>query len=269
MMLSVSAQSSFTVMSYHMPINYKNSGVRENSSLTGVYSSWQIDLNNSVEFAVDYSDLKYMYGFQLDQYDYTFVYNNESIPEWRFRTGAHYIVSDDGLTDKGFVIFGGIEKYRFRSWDAMINIYYSNYADYTPKLNVIQLSPNFGLTFMVDRTQGLYLNSQVNYIMLSDTVQSDKKNFFSLRETLTYFNSNLSISAYALFGEQKFAVRQDGFLVYNVADLMKSGLGASITYSFTPSFFLKGGVEYDKFEEEAYGTKATSTKFLILAGFNF
>lgn len=267
--LSVSAQSSFTVMPYHVPIKYNDSGVRENSSLTGIYSAWQIDFNNTFEFAVDYSDLNYMYGFQLDQYDYTFVYNNESIPEWKFRAGAHYIVSDDGLTDKSFVIFGGIGKYRYRSWNAMINVYYSNYANYTPSLNVIQFSPNFGLNFMLDRTQGICLNSQINYIVLNDTVQSDKKNYFSLRETLTYFNSNLSISAYALFGEQKFAVRQDGFLVYNVADLMKNGLGASITYSFTQSFFLKAGVECDKFDEEAYGTSATSTKFLLLAGFNF
>jgi hypothetical protein len=32
---------------------------------------------------------------------------------------------------------------------------------------------------------------------------------------------------------------------------------------------LKAGVEYDKFDEEAYGTSASSTKFIILAGFNF
>ncbi|MDZ7767305.1 MAG: hypothetical protein U5K00_23295 [Melioribacteraceae bacterium] len=131
------------------------------------------------------------------------------------------------------------------------------------------MSPNFGLTFPFDRTQGIYFNSSANYIMLSEEILSDKKNYFSLRETLTYYNNNFSISAYALFGEQKFAVRQNGFLVYNVADLMKNGYGASITYSFTRNFFLKGGVEYDKFDEEAYGTSASSTKFVILAGFNF
>ena len=50
---------------------------------------------------------------------------------------------------------------------------------------------------------------------------------------------------------------------------MKSGFGGYLTYSFNPIFFLKGGIEYDQFDEEAYGTSASSTKFVILAGFNF
>jgi len=260
---------SVTIMPYHMPINYSNSGVRENSSLTGIYSSWQIDFNNSIELAVDYSNLNYIYNFQLDQYDFTFVYTNESIPEWKFRVGSHYIASDDGLTDKSFVIFGGIERYHFKSWDASINAYYSNYSDYEPSLNVIQLSPSFGLTIMINRTHGLYLESQADYILLSDTVQTNKKTYLSFRETLTYFNNDLSVSVYGLLGKQKFGIRQDGFLVYNVADLMKTGFGGSVTYFTSPRFFLKGGIEYDKFYEEAYGTSATSTKFLVSVGFNF
>ena len=267
--VSVFAQSSLTTMFYHLPINYKHSGVRENSSLTGIYSLWEADLNNSFEFSVDYSDLNYIFDFQLDQYDFTFVYNNQSLPEWKFRVGAHYISSDDVLTDQGYVLFAGIGKYRFRSWDAMLNVYYSNYSDYTPSFNSIQLSPEFGFTFMFDRVQGLYLNSYVNYIMLSEPIISEEDNFFSVKQTLTYFNNDLSVSVYAILGEQKFAVRQDGFLVYNVADLMKTGFGGYVTYSFTPAFFMKSGIEYDKFDEEAYGTSASSTKFVILAGFNF
>lgn len=258
-----------TIMPYHLPINYIDSGVRENSSLTGVYGAFESDLNNKFELALDYSDLNYISNFKIKQYDFTFAYTNKSIPEWKFRVGGHYIISDDVLTDKAYILFAGVGKYRFRRWDANVDVYYSNYGEYTPSFNAIQLSPGFGLTFPFDRTQGLYINSSADYIMLSEEILSDKKNYFSLRETLTYYNNKFSISAYALFGEQKFAVRQKGFLVYNVADLMKTGYGASITYSFTRNFFLKGGVEYDKFDEEAYGTSASSTKFIILAGFNF
>lgn len=267
--VSITAQSSVTIMPYHLPISYKNSGARENSSLTGVYGQLEADLNNTFELAIDYSDLNYVFDFNIKQYDFSFVYTNTSVPEWKFRTGAHYIISDDVLTDKGYVLFAGVNKYRFRSWDAGINVYYSNYSDYTPSISAVQLSPSFGLTFMFDRTKGLYINSEANYILLSDSVFSSEKKYFSLRETLTYFNENFSISAYAQFGKQKFAVRQNGFLVYNVADLMKSGFGASVTYSFTPKFFLKAGFEYDKFDEETYGTRATSTKYIFLAGFTF
>lgn len=266
---SIVGAQSVTIMPYYLPINYKDSGVRENSSLTGVYGVFQSNLNNKFELALDYSDLNYIDNFKIKQYDYTFAYTNESIPEWQFRAGGHYIISDDVLTDQSFVAFAGIGKYRFRSWDANVDVYYSNYDSYTPSFNAIQFSPSFGLTFMFDRTHGLYLNSTADYIMLSEPISFNKDNFFSVRETLTYFNNNLSISAYALFGEQMFSVRQNGFLVYNVSDLMKNGYGASITYSFNRNFFLKGGVEYDKFDEEAYGTSATSTKFIILAGFNF
>jgi len=265
---TLNAQS-VTIMPYHLPIIYKDSGVRENSSLTGIYGAFQSDLNNRFELAIDYSDLNYISNFKIKQYDFTFAYTNESIPEWKFRAGGHYIISDDALTDQAFVLFAGVSKYRFRSWDVNIDAYYSNYNNYIPSFNAIQLSPGFGLTFPFDRTQGIYINSTANYILLNKRIISDKRNYFSLRETLTYYKNRFSISAYVLFGEQKFAVRQNGFLVYNVADLMKNGYGASITYSFTRNFFLKGGVEFDKFDEEAYGTSATSTKFIILAGFNF
>ncbi|HET56480.1 MAG TPA: hypothetical protein ENN33_14875 [Ignavibacteria bacterium] len=265
---ALNAQS-VTIMPYHLPINYKDSGVRENSSLTGIYGAFQSDLNNKFELALDYSDLNYISNFKIKQYDFTFAYTNESIPGWRFRAGGHYIISDDDLTDQAYVLFAGVSKYRFRSWDVNIDTYYSNYNNYTPSFNAVQLSPGFGLTFPFDRTQGIYINSSANYIMLNKRIISDKRNYFSLQETLTYYKNRFSISAYVLFGEQKFAVRQKGFLVFNVADLMKNGYGASITYSFSRNFFLKGGVEFDKFDEEAYGTSATSTKFIILAGFNY
>ncbi|KUG25999.1 hypothetical protein ASZ90_004165 [hydrocarbon metagenome] len=266
---SVVGAQSVTIMPYHLPINYKDSGVRENSSLTGVYGAFQSDLNNKFELAFDYSYFNYISNFKIKQFDFTFAYTNESSPEEKFRLGGHYIVSDDVLTDQSYVLFAGVSKYRFRSWDANLDVYYSNYGDYSSKFNAIQLSPTFGLTFPFDRTQGVYFNTQVYFIRLSEKIILDKKNYFSVKETITYYNNNFSVSAYALFGEQRFAVRQNGFLVYNSADLMKTGFGGSLTYSFTQNIFLKGGVEYDKFDEEAYGTSATSTKFIILAGFNF
>ncbi|RJP59448.1 MAG: hypothetical protein C4543_06615 [Ignavibacteriales bacterium] len=266
---SIVGAQSVTIMPYHLPIIYKDSGVRENSSLTGVYGAFQSDLNNKFELAFDYSDLNYISNFKIKQYDFTFAYTNESIPEWKFRAGGHYIISDDALTDQAYILFAGVGKYRFRSWDTSIDVYYSNYSDYLPSFGAIQFSPGFGLTFPFDKTQGIYIYSSADYIMLNKSILSTKRNYFSLQETLTYYNNRFSISAYALFGEQKFAVRQKGFLVYNVSDLMKNGYGISVTYSFTQNFFLKGGIEYDKFDEEAYGTSATSTKLIILAGFNF
>lgn len=270
LILEINAQS-VTVMPYYLPINYKDSGVRKNSFLTGIYGAFEIDLNSSLEMAFDYSNFDYVFDafpFKIKQYDLTVAYTNKSIPEWLFRLGGHYIISDDVLTDQAYVLFAGVSKYRFQSWDASLDVYYSNYGDYSSKFNAIQLSPTFGLTFPFDRTQGVYFNTQVYFIRLSEKIILDKKNYFSVKETITYYNNNVSVSAYALFGEQRFAVRQNGFLVYNVADLMKTGFGGSVTYSFTPNFFLKGGVEYDKFDEEAYGTSASSTKFIILAGFN-
>jgi len=267
LIIGVKAQS-VTIMTYYLPINYKDSGVRNNSSLTGIYGAFEPDLNNRFELALDYSDLNYIFNFKIKQYDFTFAYTNESIPEWKFRLGGHYIISDDALTDQSYVLFGGVGKYKFRKWDAVFNVYFSNYTEYDPSFMAIQLSPNFGLNFSFDRTQGVYFNTQVDFIMLSEKIISDKQNYFSIKETITYYNSKISVSAYALLGEQKFAVRQYGFLVYNSADLIKAGLGGSVTYSFSRNFFLKGGVEYDKFDEEAYGTSASSTKFIILAGFN-
>lgn len=270
LILEINAQS-VTVMPYYLPINYKDSGVRKNSFLTGIYGAFEIDLNSSLEMAFDYSNFDYVFDafpFKIKQYDLTVAYTNKSIPEWLFRLGGHYIISDDVLTDQAYVLFAGVSKYRFQSWDASLDVYYTNYNNYSPSFNAIQLSPGFGLTLPFSRTQGIYIYSSADYIMLNKSILSNKRNYFSLRETLTYYNNRFSISAYALFGEQKFAVRQNGFLVYNVADLMKTGFGGSVTYSFTPNFFLKGGVEYDKFDEEAYGTSASSTKFIILAGFN-
>ncbi|MDZ7767304.1 MAG: hypothetical protein U5K00_23290 [Melioribacteraceae bacterium] len=90
--ISLQAQSSVTTMFYHLPISYKDSGVRENSSLTGVYAAWEADLNNTFEFAADYSDLNYIFDFQtLINMILHLLTQTNSIPDWKFRAGGHYI----------------------------------------------------------------------------------------------------------------------------------------------------------------------------------
>ncbi|MCF8260069.1 MAG: hypothetical protein K9J12_04790 [Melioribacteraceae bacterium] len=245
----VFSQSEILVMPYYMPIQYHDSDYRKGSYLLGIYSSLELDLDNSLEIELDYTKLSFINNVSLKQKDVTIAFNNLSIPDWKFRAGLHYIISDDSFTDKGFTVFGGVGTYRFNSWDAFVSVYYSDYKNYQPGINVFQVSPKFGYTFKLSRNKGIYASVTGHLINLSEELNLGGKKYNSGEINATYFEDMISLNVFFWFGEQVFAAKKDGFLLYNVNEVYKGGYGLSAQYELTSSSFIKLTYEIDNYDE--------------------
>ncbi len=273
----------FDAMVYGGSINYSNSEVKDYGYYLGLYGYIGIDNLHSLEGSINYTYIDYLNGSDLNQFDYTALYTNYSIPEVKIKAGIHYIDSDDKATDNGIVLFGGGEIYEPYKKNAGIDFAYSYYRDYnvaktstysfmrrrftsttnSTGLSVFQISPKFGFYIGDYYNYGsFYLETRGYYIRLSDDVAFGK-NFFSVEQNVSYFYKNFVLSLSGWIGEQTFAVKKDGFVVYNLSEKYKSGFSASIKYIMDERSSVTAGVSQDRFKEigSAKTTRATTLFF--------
>jgi len=129
----------------------------------------------------------------------------------------------------------GIEPVRY---DAMIyggSIHYSDSS-------VFQISPKFGFYVGDYYSYGsFYLETRGYYIRLSDDVGFGK-NFLSAEQKISYSYKNFVLSLSGWLGEQSFAVKNNGFVVYNLSEKYKSfkEIGSTKTTKATSLFFIYG-----------------------------
>ncbi|WP_456464653.1 hypothetical protein [Persephonella sp.] len=271
----------YDAMLYGGYIDYSSSDLKDYGYYTGLYGYMGIGNQHSFEGNIGYIYIKYLDGSDLNQFDYTGLYTNYSIPNTKIKVGVHYIDSDDKATDNGIVLFGGGEIYELYKKNAGIDFAYSYYGDYninktytymrsrltstttSTGLSVFQLSPKFGFYLGDYYNYGsFYLETRGYYIRLSDDVAFGK-NFFSVEQNVSYFYKNFVLSLSGWIGEQTFAVKKDGFVVYNLSEKYKSGFSASIKYILSKKSSITAGLSQDRFKEvgSAKTTRATYLYF--------
>ena len=138
---------SIAVITYGGYIDYGSRAVKRNDRFAGAYAYLGLGMKHSVEAEVDYTRITYRSGFDLEQWDYTLIYSNYSIPNWRIRLGGHYTRDDADFTDDSYTTISGLHYYVINKLDAGLDFYYSRYSDYDPDLSVYQFSPHIGGNF--------------------------------------------------------------------------------------------------------------------------
>lgn len=265
----------FSSVIYGTPLIYNNSSVKDNGYFTGVYFSYKtLNLLNLFETAIDHTYIKYKDNTHLNQNDFTFAYTNYMIREIKLKVGAHYISSDDKNTDKGFVIFGEITKYRLYQWNYGLEMYFSRYKDYptikNKGLNVYQINPKFGF-YLGNYYKGgrYYIQIKPYYIHLSEDLTGVNKNSFSTEGLLSYFIKNWTISLKGYVGDQAFPVRDGGFTVYNLSEKRKYGFGGSVKYILSRNFSLTLSAFRDYFNDIGTNKTASTTTAILILGASF
>ncbi len=266
---SLHSQNTFDVVPYYVPIFYSDSEFRENSFVVGSYFGYQAGINDKFEAAVDYSQLKYINDVSFDQYDFTFIYKNFSIREWELKLGGHYIKADDAQSDGSFALIGGLHRYRFNKFRFGLDTYYSFYNNYSPELKIFQITPALRLTFAKSRLQGIYLESKVYYILLNEQLTFDSDAMLSFEQSVTYYTPKYSLKFYGWIGEQLFALRENGFVMNNVVELHKGGLGSTLTFFPSEKFSVKFGGSLEFFEDIGLTNEAKAVKLILGLGKSF
>ncbi len=222
---------------YGTYINYGGSDIKEDGWSGTAYLNVGDCLNHNVELALTQTRINYKTQDDLDQTDITLAYTNTNqiLNNNTLRVGVHYINTDDTLTDQGMVYFFKTLYYEPERWNMGIEMDYSNYDDSNTDLQVFQMVPHFGFYFSgMDRT--FYSETRFYYIHKDENVGISQDNFYSLEQTLSFRCGNNDFKVSAWLGQQMFAVKNGGFVVYNLSDKYLGGIEGEVGY------LLEGGL---------------------------
>lgn len=214
---------------YFGTVDYGSASVRSHAQLGGIYTYLDFGHDHSLEAEFGYSRIHYRSGFVLDQQDYTLVYTNLSIPNWKFRVGTHFLTSaDDPYTDGGWAAIAGAHYYIPDQWDAGVDFYFSRYDDYVPDVNVVQLTPHVGINLWKHKDFTLRSDVRWYYIKRDEHVDVGDTGLHSVEGKLSVLTKPVSLAVFGWVGEQTFALRNEGFTLYNLPDRHTGGFGGEV-----------------------------------------
>ncbi len=260
---------------YQTYINYHNSNVKKNGYASTVYLSMGNGINNYVQIGASYTHINYKTGSNLNQKDFTFTYTNTNqiLKNHSFTLGMHYIKSDDTLTDNGYTLFFDITHFKYKGylfrWSTGVGVFYSRYTKQT-NFTVLQLTPHASFKIFADyKRGGLYADVLGYYIHVSnaDRIGVRKSNNISLEGDIRYYYGKYDFKLGAWLGNQVFAVKNGGFVVYNLKEEYRGGILGGIGYSFTYRLRISFNLGVSRYEES--GNKAIQTVGTFSIGYRF
>ncbi|SMO40947.1 hypothetical protein SAMN06269117_10368 [Balnearium lithotrophicum] len=264
---------------YPTYINYSGSKYKDDGYSTTGYISIGDGKENLFQFGATYTHLNYKDGYSdLNQRDFTLTYSNVNgiLRNHTFTFGGHYISSDDELTDGGYTIFfdGTYSSYSktypyYFNWSAGVGTYYSHY-DNTINFHVVQITPHTTYRIFSDYRRGsLYADLIGYYIHLSDSekVGVGIDNLYSIEGALRYYYGNYDLKVGAWSGQQVFAVKNGGFVVYNLVEKYKRGAYAELGYTFRNGLRISLNLGVNRYKESS--DSVTQTTATLSLGYRF
>lgn len=251
-------------------IDYEGTLLKSRAWITGVRGWARPHRHHLIEGGVDYLDIIYQGTPHLRQLDATVAYANSSLPRFNLRAGGHYTASDDPLTDAGWVAFGGVDWFADTGWDLGLEGCFSRYANHSPALSVFQLRPRIGVQLAGGEAWTLRGELAGYWIRLESPVPGvPHRDLFSGEGRLTWSWGDWRLAGFGWAGEQAFAVRNNGYTVFNLAEQHTAGYGAEIRRAFGPHLGL--GVRYQRedFLEILTGVDAAQHIFLATIDLTF
>lgn len=249
--LDVSGLDLFSVMPHFTYLDYGPGSVKHIGEQTGVYGYFSTTIN-MFEVGIDDTRIKFRDGFNFDQQDITAVLTDYGIPNIRLRGGVHYMINNDPTTNGGIIGFGGMHYYVKDRWEVGVDAYASRYGDYAPPVTITQITPHLG----VQLSPWMRADVRGYYIRPDKDVGLGKLDFYSLEGRVTHEVGRLAIAGFGWGGEQTFAVRNDGFVVFNLNEKHTGGYGAEVGWKYSSHTNFTTRIANELFSDFALQTKA-------------
>ncbi len=282
---SLTAQTKTVVhtLPYVSFANYNEAFFKENALVGGVYNYFGFGIKHSLEADAGYTRIRFgsrrllidgfeyrTEDFRINQFDLTLAYTNYQLTNLLWRVGTHLIFTDDELTDQSYVIFAGLKRYRPKEYNAGIDVFGSFYNNYQPNLKALQVSGTFGFYFGNFFTYGgFYAETKGHYIRLSDDVGFGETQYPSVRQSLSYFYKKLTVEGFWWAGFQAFAVQNDGFVVYNLAERHLGAVGGAIKFVLGKNASLKLKYARGRFKELGAEAVVKSHTVTVVGGISW
>lgn len=269
----IAAQNS-VVVPFGGYLRYGDGSVKDSGYMAGVYMSSESD-GKVVELQYSYVDISYKDSSEnLRQNDFTLALSAKTEDGNSFRVGGHYIDSDDIYTDGGLALFGGAHFASTAQLYYGADLYYTNYKNFDPALDVWQATPYLGKFFYGGDLGNFYLKASYTYIWLQSSrivqsvgqtggngrgtvsiVKTDEygDSYNSASISATHYYKRFTTTASFWLGKQAFAVRDGGFSVYNLPELHKGGAKLQTYYSYSKETTLGVSFGYERFTDTQSG----------------
>lgn len=237
---------------YGSPIDYHQSVVKTRGWLVGGYGYLGLGRRHGFEASLARTHIGYVDSTKLDQTDVTaaYAYFGDKV---RWRLGGHLVNSDDSLTNRTPVLFGGVALYRPYNWSLGVDASYSDYAHYLVPLHVVQISPALSWTLgEAARLRYLFVEVKGHYIRLSQDIGIGEMDLFSMESSVSFIQDGWVVSAFLWSGEQIFAVRTSGFTVFNLPEKHTGGYGGSVKRLLNEHASLTLSVHHEQFRDIGY-----------------
>ena len=265
---------------YGTYINYGGSGLKDYGWVGTGYLAIGDGKEHTFQLGYAYTKIKYKNEPDLNQNDITVAYSNTNgiLKNHTFTFGGHYISSDDELTDRGFTLFfdGTHSSYSktypyYFNWAGGIGLYYTRYPN-TVDFYTFQATPHATFRLFSDYRRGaLYLDlaGYGIHVDKSSRLGLSKSNYYSGEAALRYYYGNYDLKVGGWVGQQVFAVKKGGFVVYNLAEKYKGGAFAEVGYTFKNGLRLSFNAEYNRYKELETGDDVDQTVFTLSLGYRF
>jgi hypothetical protein len=259
------AQSQWDALAYGSAVSYAESRVRSDGWAAGFYGTYGVGYRHLVELGGAWTGIDNQDGSTLSQTDVALAYSLFG-SRAAGRIGGHVIATSDPLTDGGRVLFGGLSLYRLGVWSAGAELAWSSYPDHGGGLDVLQAAPSAGFTAYAG-DDGVVAGTVRGYVIhLSEESGLGATEFFSAEASVSYTLGDWTVSGFAWGGEQAFAVRNGGFLVFNFSELHNGGFGGGLRWVMTPRSALAAGLYMERFRDTGFAGDAWARTLSLSLG---
>ncbi|NPA15721.1 MAG: hypothetical protein GXO44_04130 [Deferribacteres bacterium] len=258
---------------YFTYINYVGSEIKKSGTAFTLYGFLGDAFDRHLfEYSLMQYKIDYKNGLNdLDQTDLTLAYTNMGslLKNLYLRAGLHYIWSDDHITRRGKTYFADVSYVVLGSHNFGLEGDYSRYNNLFD-LDVFQLSPHGGFFFDA-LGRNFYVELRGYYIHL-DYINFHKlsiKDYYSAELSLSHrLWKDFVVKVSGWVGQQIFAVKRWGFVVYNLPEVYKGGVSLETSYSYKR---IKAGIEFfwNSYKELMTRNDVNQYVVNIFVGFRF
>ena len=144
-------------------------------------------------------------------------------------------------------------------WEAGADLYVTHYQNFAPALTTTQLTPHIAFPYGAGKGElrGYYIHSDSDLGL-------GKRDFLSIEGRVSQDVGKFNVGIYGWGGEQTFAVRNDGFIVFNLTEKHRAGYGGEANYKFTDHSKITGRVGQELFSDFANQLNTQQTFFSVL-----
>jgi hypothetical protein len=262
---------------YSTYIDYDHSELKNRGWAINGYTNIKKGLYHQMEIGLARTHIDYKTLSDIDQTDFTIRFSDlgQLVPNYSLNMGFHYIDTDDDVTDEGKIFFGQATYFVSNIWNAGVQAAYSIYEDTRDDLSVVQIAPHIGYFYGSHPENRLYFESELFFIHTTDDIRIGNANhlgdreFLSFQQSVTYTYDAFHTKLYAWVGEQVFAVKNSGFVVYNLSDKYKGGMGIDTGYSFKNDWKITLNISREKLKHIGFSDSSKIKVATVSVGKKF